>query len=235
MENNHWPFMGGDMNKVLEQQCQKNGINLEYLQVSWDKTIKKYIVDEHRHIKRPEDVVLWKLKTNGFQGTTRELHPIMMLLQAGCTNELEKRAQNIVFEDYRNRTFNVQVGLYQLDRKIIINSIKAVNSARLLDKWEYIYSSERVRQWFPGINRKNVAAVLDGLGKERLIQIAEMIFDNPEDNAKGWPDVFAYDGKQLLLIEVKTTDTMRESQIYTWKHLMPKLGLDAKVICVEKV
>lgn len=195
---------------------------------------KKYAVDNRTLIKRPEDVVLWRLETEGFWGTSRELHPVMMLLQGGCADYLEKCAQKIAFEDFRARTFNVQIGLYDLDQRTAINALKAKSRNELLKGWTHIYANEQNQQWFPGLDLKGIAAVLDGLGLDRLHHIAEMIFENPDDNASGWPDIFAYDGKRLLLVEVKTKDTMRNSQIYTWNNLLPCLNVEAMVICVEK-
>lgn len=216
------------MNRKLERQCQEHDIPLEYIQVQRG-------VDEQTQIKRPEDLMLRMLRADGFQGTARELHPVTMLLQAGCADHLEKGAKKIICEDYRARSFHVQIGMYCLDQKTIVNAIKGKSRAELLSAWEYIYSNDQIQQWFPGIERDDIAAVFDGLGMERLLQIAEMIFDNPEDHANGWPDVFAYDGRKMILIEVKTKDALRESQIYTWKNLLPQIGLEAKVVCLERV
>lgn len=221
-------------NRVLERQCEQYGFELENMLVPWDKELD-YVIDVHTQFKRPEDVILRKLQDKGFQGTSWELHPIQMLLQAGCAEYLERGAENILFEDYRARTFCVQIDMYGLSRKTAMEAIRSKSRDQLLRGWEEIYSCDRLQEWFPNMDVNGVAAVLDGLGLDRLYQIGEMIFDNPEDNANGWPDVFAYDGKELALVEVKTTDTLRDTQIYTWRNLIPKLGLKAKVICIEKI
>lgn len=222
------------MNKVLNGQCETYDIHLEYIQVPWDKAAKKYIVDNRTLIKRPEEVALHRLRKDGFQGTAWELHPVMMLIQAACAEYLEKRAKNIMFEDFRARAFNVQIRMYGFDRQTMMTAIKAKSRADILKSWGYIYANEQNQQWFPRLDTKSVAAVLDGLGRARLYQIAEIIFENPDDNANGWPDIFAYDGKKMLLVEVKTTDSLRESQIYTWKNILPQICVDRKVVCVNK-
>lgn len=222
------------MNKVLNEQCEEYAIRLEYIQIPWDKATKKYAVDNRTLIKRAEEAVLYRMCKEGFQGTAWELHPVMMLLQAGCAEYLEKCAQSIRFEDFRARTFNVQIGMYGLEQQKALNAIKAKSREELLKGWAYIYANEQNEQWFPGLEPESVAAVLDGLGLARLYQIAEILFENSDDNANGWPDIFAYDGKQILLVEVKTTDSLRESQIYTWINILPQVCVDRKVVCVNK-
>lgn len=221
-------------NKFLEEQCKNNNIKLEYLEIQWNNTEKKYILSDTVKIKRPEDAVMWHLRHQGYKGTTYELHPIMQLMQAGCLNYIAEKSKALFEENYRARTFNVQINMYGLNKVDVIQDVKFSIKQELLQNWQDIYTDASLKKWFSGLTLEDIEAVLDGLGWDRFHQLLEMVLENPQDNSIGWPDIFAFDGKEMLLVEVKTKDHLLDSQIYIWTNLMPKLGIAAKVVCVRK-
>lgn len=62
----------------------------------------------------------------------------------------------------------------------------------------------------------------------------DAVLKDPLNNSAGWPDIFAYDGEKLRLIEVKTTDKLRESQKYTYMNIIREIGLSVEVVQVIK-
>lgn len=61
-----------------------------------------------------------------------------------------------------------------------------------------------------------------------------IVLKDPLNNSAGWPDIFAYDGEKLRLIEVKTTDKLRESQKYTYMNIIREICLSVEVVQVIK-
>lgn len=236
-----------DTKTKLYTQCKSNNIDFEVFEISYSAIRKAYLLSNNIFFERIEDVYLHLLKNKTYKETSYELAPVMQLIQSCCLDYLEYKCitnkeclKNIISspsvdENIYARSFDVQVSRYKLDRNIIYKKINSSNIDFMIKQWENIYQDELVRRWFPGITSEDMEYLAVGIGKERLCWIANIIFDN-EQNSIGWPDVFVYNGKSLLLAEIKTNDCMRDSQIYTWNNLIPTFKPDiAKVVKFKKI
>ena len=174
------------------------------------------------------------LRKKGFQGTFYELHPLMQIMQAGCLPYLEESSKNLFEENYRARTFSAQIGMYNLDKEKLANLINTCSCDTLLEKWKEIYADSTVQKWFPGITVEDINALITAIPQKTFSQILDAVLKDPINNSVGWPDIFAYDGEKLRLIEVKTTDKLSESQKYTYINIIKTIGLPVEVIQVIK-
>ena len=66
------------------------------------------------------------------------------------------------------------------------------------------------------------------------MELARSLFENPDDNANGWPDIWAIKDGRLTLFEVKSGDTLRDTQIRAFSELIPKYGFAARVVRIKK-
>ena len=218
----------------LKKQCEFLDIPLNQIALKWDENTKKYDFDKTIQIKKVEEAVMYTLRKQGFQGTFYELHPLMQIMQAGCLPYLEESSKNLFEENYRARTFSAQIGMYGLDKEKLANLINTCSRDILLEKWKEIYADSTVQKWFPGITVEDINALITAIPQKTFSQILDAVLKDPINNSVGWPDIFAYDGEKLRLIEVKTTDKLRESQKYTYINIIKKIGLPVEVIQVIK-
>lgn len=218
----------------LQEQCSLLGIQLNQISLKWDDNTKKYDFDKTIQIKKVEEAVMYSLRKQGFQGTFYELHPLMQIMQAGCLPYLEESSKKLFEENYRARTFSAQIDMYGLDKKKLVNLITTCHRDTLLEKWKEIYADSSVQKWFPGITVEDISALLTGIPQKTFFQILDAVLKDPLNNSAGWPDIFAYDGDKLRLIEVKTTDKLRESQKYTYIKVIREIGIPVEIIQVIK-
>lgn len=219
---------------TLQEQCSLLGIHFSKISLKWDDNSKKYDFDKVLQIKKVEEAVMHTLRKKGFQGTFYELHPLMQIMQAGCLPYLEESSKNLFEENYRARTFSAQIGMYGLDKEKLANLINTCSRDILLEKWKEIYADSTVQKWFPGITVEDINALITAIPQKTFSKILDAVLKDPINNSVGWPDIFAYDGEKLRLIEVKTTDKLRESQKYTYINIIKKIGLPVEVIQVIK-
>ena len=67
------------------------------------------------------------------------------------------------------------------------------------------------------------------------MELARSLFENPDDNANGWPDIWAIKDGKLELFEVKSGDTLRDTQIRTFSELIQKHRFEARVVRIKKI
>jgi len=219
---------------ILEKQCSELGIPVEEIEMRWDANKKLWHPIESVQCTKVEKAVLFLMGLNGFRGTFYELHPLMQIMQAGCLSYLEESASQRFMENPYARTFNVQVWMYELDTEKTANLIKGASRNELFTNWKKIYQDEQVREWFPDLSQYNLEAVLDGLGDNLFHKIIDYLLEDPERRSSGWPDIFAYDGNSLQLVEVKATDSIRESQTEIWNNFIKPNGMNMKIVHVSK-
>lgn len=223
------------INPKLERQCSEHGFILRYIDIPWNSQTRLYAPVEGIYYKRPEDAVMYILSQSGFKGTTYELHPVMMLMQSACAALLKSCSKNFLLEDWQDRTFSVQITQYQLEKRIVLDIIRNASFEYIMSNVRNILKSSNINKWFPTLVYDDIQVILEGLGKHRLELLASMLFSDPTRNGIGWPDIISFRDNDDLFIEVKTTDALLDSQIYTWKNLLPKLNINAEIICVRKI
>ena len=228
------PTKNINKNIVLEKQCSELSIKLEYLDIDWSKSEKKYIISDIEKYKRPEDAVMALLRKDGWRGTAYEFRPLVLAMKASCFDYIEKMSKNIFMEDCIAREFNIQIYLYKLDRKTAMDMARSQTTKDILETCGFFLNCEENIRSFPLLKIEDINSVLLGIGMDKFYRLMDIVFDNPHDNVNGWPDIFAFNGENMLLVEVKTTDTMLDSQIYTWSNLIKEIDANTKIVCVRK-
>lgn len=150
----------------------------------------------------------------------------------GC---LQATSGGLEVENHYARSLHRQIKMYGLDRTIILENIRTVNDQTVLNNWRTLISDQQNKQWFPELTENDMASLLEALGREKLVELASCLFENPDDNANGWPDIWAIKDGKIALFEVKSGDTLRDTQIRTFSELIPKYGFEARVVRIKKV
>lgn len=125
--------------------------------------------------------------------------------------------------------------MYGLDSAVVFENIRAASSSAILNNWRTIISDQQNKQWFPELTDNDMASLLETLGREKLVALARSLFENPEDNANGWPDIWAIKDGKIALFEVKSGDTLRDTQIRTFSELIPNHGIEARIVRIKKI
>lgn len=99
----------------------------------------------------------------------------------------------------------------------------------VLKDWQYRDDGWAFRTWV-GVDREMVRDTCRALGKERLKAIGETFLADPYAFTKGWPDIVCVEDGLVRLIEIKTTDRLRISQLITIPTMMSCVDLSVDVL-----
>lgn len=154
---------------------------------------------------------------------------------AYADGRLQATSGGMEVENPYARSFNRQIQMYGLDSSVVFESISTTSASAILNNWRTIISDQQNKQWFPELAENDMASLLEALGRENLVALANCLFENPDDNANGWPDIWAIKDGRLALFEVKSGDTLRDTQIRAFAELIPKYGFEARVVRIKKI
>lgn len=219
---------------TLDDQCAELGIDILEMTIPCEG--RKYTLPDGQTTTKPEEAVLACLKNEGYVGGTfYELHPIMQVIQGCCLEYLQKKCSHLYMEDYRARTFSVQVSMYNLDENHVLRLVSGKSPSQLFTAWENVYyMSKSLKDWFPRIDREGMKAVLQAMHGGTLEEITRYIMQAPDVASVGWPDIFAVRNGKIRLFEVKVKDKLLDTQLYTIPNLAKPMGFDVKVVRVTK-
>ena len=147
---------------------------------------------------------------------------------------LQATSGGLEVENHYARSLHRQIKMYGLDSSVVFENIRTASPNAILNNWRTIISDHQNKQWFPELTENDMASLLEALGRENLVALARSLFENPDDNANGWPDIWAIKDGRLTLFEVKSGDTLRDTQIRAFSELIPKYGFAARVVRIKK-
>ena len=218
----------------LAAQCIELGVPLTKIKCQWSKIDRKYDLGNGVLVTRPEDVVMNILRAEGYSGTPYEFAPYQMLMQASCLDYVKECSKSIFLENPHSRTFSVQLDMYGMDKDKASRLIKSAGWLAVKRDFEEIYENHQIREWFPYLSFDDVSMVFNALTRKKFEKMVELFFDNPEENSIGWPDIIACKDNKLRMIEVKTTDKIRDTQRRMFPIITDVLGVPVEVFQLEK-
>lgn len=218
----------------LAAQCIELGVPLTKIKCQWSKIDRKYDLGNGVLVKRPEDVVMNILRAEGYSGTPYEFAPYQMLMQASCLDYVKECSKSIFLENPHSRTLSVQLDMYGMDKDKASRLIKSAGWLAVKRDFEEIYENHQIREWFPYLYFDDVSMVFNALTRKKFEKMVDLFFDNPEENSIGWPDIIACKDNKLRMIEVKTTDKIRDTQRRMFPIITDVLGVPVEVFQLEK-
>mgnify|MGYP001578388315 CR=1 FL=1 len=102
----------------------------------------------------------------------------------------------------------------------------------ILKNWQGSRDGWAFQDWV-GVDREFVQELFRALGNARCAAIARRFLEDPYAYSKGWPDLVWVDDSRIGLIEVKTIDRFRPSQIITIPEMREVADLQVEVTRVR--
>jgi len=169
---------------------------------------------------KPEKALLAHYEALGYIGTYYEGTTILTILKALL---LDKLAEYNSLDDRNSAcTGYLESQLKMLKSKIseITPSILTIKKDKFLANFREIISKEFISLEYPDLSESFAAAMYDAINLDVYMSIANKISENPYGYRCGWPDLTIVKGEDVRFIEVKTSDKLHDSQIYTIPAMM---------------
>lgn len=222
----------------LDRQCKILGIPIKYIPLN--------------RFGEPETAALEYYKRNGYKGDSTEGGIMQIILYAACFDRLfplheEKYKKyddfGVIYHGDKIVTSAISysqhfMSFYKYFKELgdeLIRIIKNTDINVIKKNYEKILKFQLNESWAYKGNEitKNLAAdVYSGLGNITLAEIAKLFFTNPYAYCVGWPDLTIVKDNHVKLVEVKTTDKLKKSQIITINDLKQSTNLDISIAIV---
>ena len=170
------------------------------------------------------------MQENGYKGSLCEGGAVLTLMKAACLDYLSKIN---IFNDRMDaclRYFEAQCEIHRDQEDKIVLEITHSNEKEIRKNFEEIYSYSFIQSIYPGLNSDIIIGIWKALGPDKLGQIANIFIENPYDYRAGWPDLTLFKGSEFLLVEVKTSDKLKKSQLTLISKIIKPLKLNCKII-----
>lgn len=219
----------------LESQCEKHSVPLEKISLQWDSQYRRYLESQEKLV---ELAVKHYLIKNAMYDLVvpHEGHSLLIMMQAACLPMLREASRHLYEENIHSRTFTVQLQMYKVDRRAVEREILSASDLTVETGIYEIMRDRSIQEWFPGLryNRRDVFKLYKAIDKDLYAKIVRKIISNPTVYGSGWFDLICVKDGHLSFIEVKTTDTLRDSQITFINDIAKPFGLDVRVVQVKK-
>mgnify|MGYP001271722953 CR=1 FL=1 len=88
-----------------------------------------------------------------------------------------------------------------------------------------LFADTFVREACPRVTASDILALWEAFGQEAFVKIAATLLSAPYRLRTGWPDLTLVRDNSVRFVEIKTTDTIRASQIAVVEHFAHPIGL----------
>lgn len=185
----------------LVKQCAEISLELETIKLPYTG--------------RPEPALLSKYKELGYVGVSCEGMGVLTVLKALMLDKLAEYNYFSEREDACTRFLEAQFVILKDKAKEIIPEISSISKSRYLDNFKEIISKPFISLEYPELTLEFASEIFDALNKDIFIKIAKKIHEDPYLYRNGWPDLTLIKNKEVLFVEVKTSDKLHESQLIT--------------------
>ena len=194
----------------LPEQCQELEIELFEINLPYEG--------------RPESALLNYFEAKGFMGSRLEGIAIFTILKALMLNKLAEYNVLNSRSDACSRYLEAQLTILQDKALKIVSSIYSTNKSDFIKNMQEIISNPFIKNEYPELSVNFAEAIFDAIKTETFVQVSKKITEDPYTYRNGWPDITLVKGKEVLFIEVKTTDKLHKNQISTipiFKKILP--------------
>ena len=213
------------LSRSLRRQCDSLGVRVTAVEMA--RSNEGWIVGEATY-RRPEPAALALLCQSGWIGACCEGGPILLLIKSACF-EMLARLNQFGRGDTVTRYLEAQFTIHAAHTGPLIDTVGDCPLSQILQSFDEIYESPFIRENYPGVTRELIKALHRALGA-KLPDVTRRFAADPYSYRRGWPDITAVRGDQLLLQEVKTQDRLHGSQIATISDIVLPAGLPCEVI-----
>ena len=189
----------------------------------------------------PEQVVVIRLAAENIVSCWCEGFGISILMRAAALDVLTKRS--IFYGTNHSPREDAIRGGFRLEtvnafKPEILTCVNNISHKQLQENIAEICADFGIQYWFKktypcqGILQNFVTSLADSVDSDFIAKTAAIFMENPIDYRLGWPDLTVIDKNGVSFIEVKTTDSLHESQLRFAKEIAKPLDL---VCCVVQL
>jgi len=194
------------------------GIALHLKKKSLDKQCEELcfeLLELKRILKTsPEQEAFSFYQEQGYNGAYCEGGAILLLLKSMCLNKLIE-LNSLGRSDTYTRFFEALIEINKDNTDSLIEEMKNINESQLIENFKTIYNHSFVQEWYPGLDENIIRGIYESLGRHKIINIFKVFKNSPYEYRKGWPDLTLFKDKEIIFVEVKTTDKLSDSQLLT--------------------
>lgn len=198
------------LRKNLKTQCDEIGVG--YIEIKLD------------YSGRPEQALLRFFQERGFIGATAEGGTILTFLKACFLDKLSEYNSFSSRSDACSRYLEAQFLILKDSIDIVINSIDNLTREIFIANAKAILDHPFIQSIYPDLRIDILIALYEVLDLTTIKKLAYKFSENPYGYRSGWPDLVIAKENFLQFIEVKTTDKLHDSQLYTipvMKEIIP--------------
>lgn len=196
--------------KNLKAQCDEIGIG--FIEIELD------------YSGRPEQALLTFFQEKGFVGATAEGGTILTFLKACFLDKLSEYNYFSSRSDACSRYLEAQFTILKDSIDVVINSIDNLTREIFIANAKEILDHPFIKSIYPDLRLDILIELYSALDLNTVKKIAYKLAENPYSYRSGWPDLVIAKENVLQFIEVKTTDKLHNSQLYTipvMKEIIP--------------
>ena len=162
-----------------------------------------------KYRQKPERAVWRYYATKGYCGARCEGRALLLLIRAAALDVLESLNPFSSREDACSRYTEAQLTIHKDRVMDIADAVEHATAETIAHAFREIRRrSPLARDACPDLTDKVLVKLFTTIGSTRLREITEAIAENPYLYRSGWPDLTLTNGRELLWVEVKTTDKL---------------------------
>ena len=204
----------------LKTQCEDLGIELTEIALEYSG--------------RPEDAALSYYEKMGYQGTIDEGYTFRTALKALILDELHEINTFNDRSDACVRYLEAQMKIHEDKTEHLISSSSKTRKRKFKSNMKEISKIPYIRQSHPDLSLEVATLIYQHFRPEILSKLLLAFSVDPYGYRSGWPDLTIGNKKQIELVEIKTTDKLHGSQLYTIPMLMSILPCKISVVRIVK-
>jgi hypothetical protein len=205
----------------LKEQCSVLNLPLEELELAYDG--------------RPEPAAMQLFCEEGYEGACIEGMSFDIILKALM---LDKLVENNMFgsrEDACSRYLKAQVVIHNDILDDLADSIAETTEAKFLNNVRELISTPFIDSHHRGVSERFALAVFRAIETNTFQSVVRLFKDMPYACGSGWPDLVLVRDKEVRFVEVKTTDKLHHSQIFTIPLIREVLPFPFNVLKIKKL
>lgn len=204
----------------LEKQCKYLNVELEKLEIYYESS--------------PEIAALKFYEKQGYSGTYAEGGAILNILKAFMLDKLDK--YNAFNDRYDACCRYLEAQFTILEDKIpeLISEIDIIPKDNFLKNFSEIISTSFIASLYPELTIKFANDFYNSINRNHMKNIAIKFSEDPYKYRAGWPDLILIRGGDIQFVEIKTSDKLHLSQIYTISAMKSVVPYKFKVVRVKK-
>jgi len=182
---------------------------------------------------KPELLALEYYTNDGWRGSWCEGGTLNLAMKSAVLPFLIKHNSFGDPTDAIERYFEAQCEILRDRHGDLLTQIEIATRDQMLNMGTRLLADSFVQSAYPCVTLSGILALWEVLGQETFLRITEVFLEDPYRFRAGWPDLTLVRENSVRFVEIKTTDTLRASQIAIVEHFARPIGLDFRVCHVR--